>query len=140
MASDLGLVLSSVTFHSHRRPPALIVEIRRSDGSDVLMEDCERFSRCFDARLEQEETLSHTYLLEVTSPGIGEDLVDDRDFRSFRGFPVTVSCCRDNGSETTLAGTLIGRDETHVQLNRKGRISRIPRDAVQTVRLSTAAE
>ena len=78
------------------------------------------------------------YVLEVSSPGIGEDLHSDRDFVSFRGFPVEVLRRDADGAEVRRRGHLLGRDEQVVQLNERGRILRIPRDEVLRVRLTQA--
>jgi ribosome maturation factor RimP len=76
-------------------------------------------------------------VLEVSSPGIGEDLDSDRDFESFRGFPVEVLQQEPNGEPSRQTGLLLGRDEQAVLLNRRGRTVRIPRETVLQVRLTT---
>jgi ribosome maturation factor RimP len=75
------------------------------------------------------------YVLEVSSPGIGEELSTDRDFISFRSFPVAVDRLAADGSETVQEGLLLGRDAEAVQLNVRGRTVRLPRQEVVRVRL-----
>ena len=123
---------------THRQPLAVVVAIRRRDGGDVSIVDCETLSRCLGVLLDEAELFAGAFVLEVSSPGLGETLVSDRDFRSFRGFPVEI-CCRRQGQDDVkvIRGTLMGRDESVVQVNRKGRITRVARENVLQVRLTT---
>lgn len=135
-ARPLALVVSDVAVQAHRQPLAVVVAIRRLDGDDVSIVDCETLSHRLGVLLDEAELFATAFVLEVSSPGLGEDLVSDRDFRSFRGFPVELHCQRQ-GRHDVIHGTLIGRDETVVRLNRKGRVTRIPRGDVLQVRLTT---
>ena len=69
--------------------------------------------------------------------GRGDVLQQDRDFRSFRGFPVCVRQRDAKGGEIQREGTLLGRDADAVELNLRGRIQRIPRSDVLEVRLTS---
>ena len=135
-AGPLALVVSDVAIQAHRQPLAVVVAIRRLDGDDVSIVDCEALSRHLGALLEDAELFTTAFVLEVSSPGLGEDLVSDRDFQSFRGFPVELHCQRQ-GHHGVIHGTLMGRDENVVWLNRKGRTVRVPRGDVLQVRLTT---
>ncbi|MXZ83312.1 MAG: ribosome assembly cofactor RimP [Synechococcus sp. SB0666_bin_14] len=135
-ATSLALVVSDVAIQAHRQPLTVVVAIRRLDGDDVSIVDCEQFSHRLGAFLDEAELFTTAFVLEVSSPGLSEDLVIDRDFQSFRGFPVELHRQRQ-GRHDVVHGTLMGRDETAVWLNRKGRITRIPRGDVLQVRLTT---
>lgn len=111
------------------------VFVQCSDGSDVSLEQCASLSGPLGEALEASELLLQAYVLEISSPGIGEELLSDRDFSSFRGFPVRVQRRRDDGSEQAAEGLLLGRDATTVQLNVRGRTQRIPRESVLRVLL-----
>jgi ribosome maturation factor RimP len=137
LAEASGLAVTGVHIQAHRLPLTLVVEIRHADGRDVNLDDCAAFSGVLGEAVEAGELMTEAYVLEVSSPGIGEELLEDRDFRSFRGFPVAVSFRDAKGMETTREGLLLERDDQTVQLNRRGRISRIPRQDVISVRLVT---
>lgn len=134
----MGFAVVDVILHSHRSPQALIVALRRSDGSDVSLDDCAAYSNAFADALEEAALLPGAYVLEITSPGLGDLLQEDRDFRSFRGFPVCVRQRDGQGGEQSRQGSLLGRDADVVELNLRGRVVRIPRDDVLEVRLTTS--
>ena len=134
-ADAAALRLEAVHLHTHRIPMTVQVLVRRADGSDVSLEDCAAFSGPLAEALEAAALLEAPYVLEVSSPGIGEELSSDRDFISFRSFPVAVDRLAADGSESVQEGLLLGRDAEAVQLNVRGRTVRLPRQEVVRVRL-----
>ena len=114
----------------------LEVQIRHSSGSDVSLDDCAGFSRVFGDALEASSLLTDAYVLEISSPGIGEQLSTERDFKTFRGFPVEVLHRSKDDSEQRLEGLLLERNEDALQINIHGRIKRISREHVIAVRLT----
>ncbi|MEI7952826.1 MAG: ribosome assembly cofactor RimP [Synechococcaceae cyanobacterium ELA182] len=135
VASDLGLAVKAIRLLSHRLPLTVQVLVQRADGLDVSLDECARFSGPLGEALETSGLLSLAYVLEVSSPGIGEVLASDRDFTSFRGFPVEVLHHAEGSAEQVRQGLLLGRDERMVLLNMRGRTVRIPREEVLVVRL-----
>ena len=136
-AAPAGLKVSGVELLSHRIPMTVRVLVQRIDGGDISLDECASLSAPLGEALENGGLLEATYVLEVSSPGIGEELLSDRDFSSFRGFPVAVERVEAAGSETSLEGLLLGRDDGAVLLNRRGRTVRIPRTEVRRVRLTS---
>ena len=114
----------------------LELQIRHSSGSDVSLDDCAGFSRVFGDALETSSLLTEAYVLEISSPGIGEQLSTERDFKTFRGFPVEVLHSGKDDSEQRLEGLLLERNEEDLQINIHGRIKRIRRRDVIAVRLT----
>ena len=133
LAADLQVV--AVHLHTHRIPMTVQVMVRRSDGSDVNLDACAAFSGPLGEALESSALLESPYVLEVSSPGIEDELTSDRDFNSFRGFPVAVTLNDGQGTEQIREGLLLGRDALEVRLNVRGRTLRLNRIAVTHVRL-----
>ncbi|MDM9380980.1 ribosome maturation factor RimP [Chlorogloeopsis sp. ULAP01] len=134
VAEELGLEVVGVIFHTNQRPPVLRVDIR-NPHQDTGLDDCERMSRALEATLDAAEVIPDTYVLEVSSPGISRQLTTDREFVSFKGFPVLVSTSPPYEGQQEWTGQLIRRDETSVYLNQKGRAIAIPRVQITKVRL-----
>lgn len=134
VASGSGLSVVGIRLLSHRIPLTVQVLVQRADGVDVNLDECAQISAPLGEALEASGLLGLAYVLEVSSPGIGEVLASDRDFTSFRGFPVEV--VRHDADDTPRRqGLLLGRDERMVLLNVRGRTVRIPREEVSLVRL-----
>jgi ribosome maturation factor RimP len=135
-ASQLDVV--GVQVLTHRIPMTVLVQVRRGDGDDVSLDDCAAFSGPFGEALDQCGLIDGGYVLEISSPGLGDELQSDRDFRSFRSFPIEVMHVDSSGAEKRDQGLLLGRDEKAVLLNIRGRTLPIPRDQILQVRLITA--
>ncbi len=134
VAEELGLEVVGVVFHTNQRPPVLRVDIRNQQ-QDTGLDDCERMSRALEASLDATEIIPDTYVLEVSSPGISRQLTTDREFISFKGFPVIVSTSPPYDGQQEWMGQLIRRDEVSVYLNQKGRVVEIPRTLITRVQM-----
>jgi len=134
VAHELGLETVDVVFQTNKYPPVLRVDIRNCQ-TDTSLEDCERMSHALEAVLDQAEVLPDAYILEISSPGVSRQLTTDREFISFKGFGVTVQTQEPDKGQKTWRGNLIGRDETAIHLNKKGRAIAIPRHLVIKVQL-----
>jgi ribosome maturation factor RimP len=79
--------------------------------------------------------MKEAYVLEVSSPGIPDVLTTDQDFISFKGFPVLLEVQPPIKGGNQHRGTLLGRDDTQITINQKGRLLKFPRTQVTQVRL-----
>jgi ribosome maturation factor RimP len=134
IAAELQLEIVAVVFHTHQNPPLLRVDIR-NPVADTSLDDCERMSRALEPILDQSDLIPEAYVLEVSSPGLSRCLTSDREFVSFRGFPVIVRTSQPVAGHCEWVGNLIRRDPDHVYLNQKGRSVSLPRPLVIQVQL-----
>ena len=137
LATVQGVNVFAVQVHTHTCPMTVEVQIHHANEADVTLDDCARFSSAMGEALDSNALLSEAYVLEISSPGIGEQLKTDRDFLTFRGFPVKVIHRDADTTEHHLDGLLLERNDDVLQINIRGRIKRIPRDDVISVRLTT---
>lgn len=135
VAEELGLEVVGVVFHTNQRPPVLRVNIRNPQ-QDTGLNDCERMSRALEASLDGSDIIPDAYVLEVSSPGISRQLTTDREYLSFKGFPVIVFTSQPYDGQQEWIGQLIRRDEISVYLNQKGRVVEIPRTLISRVQLN----
>tara|TARA_Y100001968_G_scaffold168471_1_gene154281 strand:- start:248 stop:715 length:468 start_codon:yes stop_codon:yes gene_type:complete len=124
---------------THRQPMTMQVQIRHMGGRDVSLEDCSIFSYAMSQALDSSKMLTENYVLEVSSSGIGDLLINDRDFVTFKGFPIQVTFTNEDKNEFKRSGLLHQRSSDHLQLNIKGKISTIPRKEIIEVRLTSPA-
>ncbi len=134
VATSLGLEVVGAVFQTNQNPPVLRVDVRNLE-QDTSLDDCERMSRSLEATLDASDILPAAYVLEVSSPGISRQLTTDREFISFKGFPVIVTTSAPYDGQQSWVGQLIRRDEEAVYLSQKGRAIAIPRGLVNRVQL-----
>jgi ribosome maturation factor RimP len=132
--SELGLEVVQAVFQTNHSPPILRIDIRNPAG-DTGLDDCERASRAIEAQLEATNLIEEAYVLELSSPGLSNCLTTDRDFISFRGFPVLIRTQAPFQGQQEWVGRLIDQDETSIRLNLKGRAIAIPKHLVEQVLL-----
>ena len=132
-SSQLNIL--AVKIYTHRIPMTLEVRVRRADGGSVTLDECAEFSTSLGDAIDSAELLTSAYVLEISSQGVGEDLITDQDFESFRGFPVEIMSSDSSDSSPLRKGLLLGRDDQFVLINLRGRSVRIPRSEVTRVRL-----
>jgi ribosome maturation factor RimP len=134
--ADLGFELRQVSLLTHRIPMTLQVLVQRGDGRDISLDECAALSAPLGEAFDAAGVLGEeSYVLEISSPGVSDELRDERDFRSFRGFPVAVRFTDRNGAEARCEGLLLERTASELQINMRGRTKRIPRAAVIQVLL-----
>ena len=56
----------------------------------ITIDDCEKVSRQLSDRLDEEDFVEESYILEVSSPGLGRQLKKDKDFERSLGEAVEV--------------------------------------------------
>jgi len=139
IAQTLGLEVVGATFYTNQKPPVLRVDIR-NPSQDTGLDDCERMSRALEEQLEATNIIPDAYVLEISSPGISQSLTSDREFISFKGFPIIVKTSEPYKGQTQQRGKLVRRDETAVYLSQKGRQIAIPRELVTEVLLDESGE
>lgn len=139
VAAQFNLEVVGAVFQTNQNPPVLRVDIRNCDA-DTGLEDCEKMSRALETVLDEDDVFPEAYVLEISSPGLSTLLTCDRDFVSFRGFPVLIQTHQPYRGHHQWIGNLTGRDEKFVQLNQKGRPIKIPREEILQVQLHDSPE
>lgn len=135
VAKELGLEIVVAVFHTNKNPPVLRVDIR-NPLTDTGLDDCERMSRALEEKLDGSNILPDAYVLEISSPGISRQLTTDREFISFKGFPVSVKTSVPYDGKSEWSGQLIRRDDEAIHLSLKGRAIAIPRSLVAQVQIN----
>ncbi|MCM1982718.1 ribosome maturation factor RimP [Lyngbya confervoides] len=138
VAHGLGLEIVNVTFQTNHSPPVLRVDVRNL-REETGLNDCEQMSRAVEEILDQAEIFPDAYVLEISSPGLSDFLSTDRDFVTFKGFPVLVRTRDPYKKQREWAGLLIEKAGEGVKLNLKGRIVIIPIDLIESVQLHNPA-
>ncbi|KAA8498144.1 Ribosome maturation factor RimP [Porphyridium purpureum] len=113
----------------------------------VSLERLQAFTQQVSERVEQAEAQEGArspiarlgeFALEVSTPGVAEELTQDFEFAVFKGFAVLVETREEWKKKTSFEGALHERTESDIVLNLKGRLTKIPRDIVSRVVLAQA--
>ena len=69
----------------------------------IAVDDCEVISRALSDKLDEEDYIEDSYILEVSSPGLGRPLKKEKDFKRSIGREIEVRTFRaiDNQKEFT---------------------------------------
>ena len=130
-----GFQVVGLNFLYQTKPMTIQVQICLNGGGDVSLDDCSRLSKPIGDAIEKSKLLNIPYVLEISSPGLNDILKTDKEFETFKGFPIEVSK-KDKTDLTVIeSGLLHTRSKEHLLINVKGKISKIPRNLVMQVRL-----
>ncbi len=135
-----GFEVVDIEMVNHSIPLSIQVNVRHRDPEkEVTVDDCAFLSQPIDEAFQNSSTINQPFTLEISSEGIGEFLTKDRDFQTFKGFPVEVTYLDFKKVEQQKKGLLLGKSEDDLQINQKGRINQIPIKDVLRVRLTTSS-
>lgn len=81
------------------------------------MDDCEVVSRELGDWLDQKDFIEDSYILEVSSPGLGRPLKKEKDFARSLGKDVEVRLYRPINKQKEFTGTLKAYDADTVTLS-----------------------
>lgn len=82
----------------------------------IAVDDCEVVSRNLGGWLDQEDFIDDSYILEVSSPGLGRPLKKEKDFARSMGKDVEVRLYRQIDKQKEFTGTLSAYDGNTVTL------------------------
>ena len=136
-AYEKGFEIIAVELDTQLNPMKIQLQVHPATGGDVSIEDCALLSDPIEDAFNESKLLMHPFVLEISSPGINELLESDRDFETFKGFPVEISFIDKTNTEIKQKGLLYEKSEKELKLNCKGRIMIIPLTKVMKVRLTT---
>ena len=135
---DAGFDLIEVQFAREQRGAVLRLFIDRPPGSAkdqkdqglIGVDDCERVSRDVSAALDVADNISHTYLLEVSSPGLDRPLRRERDFARFVGESARVRLEAGVEGRRNFSGTIRAAKDGRLEIASDGRSYELPIDDI----------
>ena len=82
----------------------------------IAVDDCEVVSRALSDLLDQEDYIADSYILEVSSPGLGRPLKKEKDFVRSMGKEVEIRLYRPRDHKKEFCGILSGYDDGTVSI------------------------
>ena len=89
------------------------------DGG-ITINDCELINRALSDRLDEEDFIEDSYILEVSSPGLGRPLKKDKDFKRNLGKKVEVKLYRAVDGCKEFEAVLVGYGDSTLTLQKDG--------------------
>ena len=80
----------------------------------ITVDDCEAVSREFGDRLDEEDFIEESYILEVSSPGLGRPLKKEKDYARSLGKRLEIRTFRSIDRQKEFYGILKGYEENSV--------------------------
>ena len=80
------------------------------------MDDCETVSRRLSDWLDEEDFIEDSYILEVSSPGLGRPLKKEKDFVRSVGKQVDIRLYRQRDKQKDFTGILVSYDKDSVTI------------------------
>lgn len=103
----------------------------------ITVDDCVLVSRALSDLLDQNDFISDSYILEVSSPGLGRQLKKDKHFERSIGEEVEVKLYKALNKKKEYAGLLKAFDAVNITLEfEDGTVMDIPRTSIAVVRLA----
>ena len=82
----------------------------------ITVDDCELVSREFGDMLDEEDFIEESYILEVSSPGLGRPLKKEKDYARSMGKKLEIRTFRTIDGQKEFYGTLTAYDESSVTI------------------------
>ncbi len=137
VAKKFNLKIHSLDILTNHNPIIIKIIICKTNNDDITLDDCSRFNKPVISVIENSNLLNSSYVLEIGSQGVSDELTSERDFKTFKGFPVNVELNQKNSQIKFLNGLLYEKSKDYLAINIKGKIKKIPFNEVLKVSLCT---
>jgi len=129
--------ICNLSIKTNQNPIVIEITIKKTNGDDISLDDCALFNTPASDEIEKSNLLNCSYVLEISSQGVSDELTSERDFKTFKGFPVNVELNQKNSKIKFLNGLLYEKSKDYLAINIKGKIKKIPFDEVLKISLCT---
>ena len=137
IANVLDFEICSLNIKTNQHPIVIEIIIKKTNGDNISLDDCALFSTPASEEIEKSNLLNCSYVIEISSQGVTDELTSEKDFKTFKGFPVNVELNQKNSKTKFLNGLLYEKSKDYLAINIKGKIKKIPFDEVLKISLCT---
>ncbi len=103
----------------------------------ITVDDCEVVNRALGDLLDQDDFIEDSYILEISSPGLGRPLKKERDFERSLGEEVEIRTYRMVNKQKEFRGILKAYDKDTVTIEMEdGEESTFDRENIALIRLA----
>lgn len=117
-AEELGLDIWDIRYLKEGVSYFLRIFIDKEEG--VTIDDCENLSRAIDEPLDLADPIKEAYFLEVSSAGLGRELIKPEHFEKFLGEEVVAKLYKALNGKKEIIGKLIDYENGNVIIECNG--------------------
>ncbi len=130
---EIGISLWDVRYVKEGSSWYLRVFIDKEEGINI--DDCTNVSHLIDPIIDEADPIKESYYLEVCSPGIERELIEDEHFAKFIGADVMVKLIRPIEKQKLLKGKLLSYENGDVKILLDGNEILIEKQNISVVKL-----
>lgn len=101
----------------------------------ITVNDCEAVSRIFSDKLDEDDFIEDSYIMEISSPGLDRPLKKEKDFARSVGREVEIRTYRPVEKQKEFSGVLTAYDDNSVTVDEEGRQRTFDRKEIALIRL-----
>ena len=113
--NSMGFELVDVEFVKEAGEWYLRSYIDKEGG--ITINDCEAVSRLFSEKLDEEDFIEESYIMEVSSPGLGRPLKKEKDYKRSMGKELEIRTYKVIDREKEFYGILQAYDDSSVTID-----------------------
>lgn len=102
----------------------------------ITVNDCETVSRAFSDKLDEEDFIEESYIMEISSPGLDRPLKKDKDYERSMGRLVEIRTYRPIEKQKEFCGTLTAYDSNSVTIEEDGTPRTFEKKEIALIRLA----
>ena len=102
----------------------------------ITVNDCETVSRAFSDRLDEDDFIEDSYIMEISSPGLDRPLKKEKDFARSIGKLVEIRTYRPIEKQKEFCGELAAYDNNSVTIDEEGTPRTFDKKDIALVRLA----
>ena len=102
----------------------------------ITVNDCEAVSRAFSDKLDENDFIEDSYIMEISSPGLDRPLKKEKDFARSMGKLVEIRTYRPIEKQKEFCGILNAYDESSVTIDEDGQLRPFDKKDIALIRLA----
>ncbi len=137
IAKNFKYEIYSINLLTNHNPLTIQIILKNHNGNDITLDDCLSLNEPILSAIDSSNLINCRYVLEISSQGVSDELISNRDFKTFKGFPVKFELNHKIYNTKILEGLLYEKSKDYLAINIKGKIKKIPFIEVFKVSLAT---
>lgn len=131
LVAQVNYELYHVEYIKEQNENYLRVYIDKAEG--ISLEDCEKVSRKLSDMLDEEDPISDSYYLEVSSPGIERILYNDKHLQKYLNHMVTVKLSKLFEGNRKYEGKLLNFSTEFIEIEAEDNAISIPKNKIKRI-------